>query len=104
MIVKSGESTTTEGLGGYIWQGIATSASASKTESVSGSSKTSGSIMTSGSGSLSSATTTSRLAGTSTSGESAAATTSASQAGHMEVGMMIWLSILICLVSAVLFM
>jgi len=104
VIVKSGESTTTEGLGDYIWQGIATSTSASTVESVSGSSKTSGSITTSGSRSLLSTATTSRLTGTSTSGESAVATTSASQAGHIEVEMTSWLSILICLLSAVLSM
>jgi hypothetical protein len=39
VILKSGASTTTEGLGDYIWQGIATSASASTTGSASESSR-----------------------------------------------------------------
>ncbi|KAH0283771.1 hypothetical protein KCU62_g8754, partial [Aureobasidium sp. EXF-3399] len=49
VIAKSGESTTTEGLGDYIWQGIATSTSAPAAESVSGSRKMNGSTTTSGS-------------------------------------------------------
>lgn len=100
VIVKSGESTTTEGLGDYIWQGIA----ASTTESVSGSSKMSGSTTTSGSRSPSSAATTRSSADTRTSGESVAATTSASKAGHSEVEVKSWLSVLICLVLVVVVM
>jgi hypothetical protein len=105
VIVKSGERTTTEGLGDYIWQGIAASTAASTTESASGSSGASGSITTSGSKSLaSSATTRSIGTGTGTAGGSAAATTSASRASHLEVGNMSWSSVLICLLSALLVM
>lgn len=106
VIIKSGESTTTEGLGDYIWHGIAASTAASTTESVSGSSSASDSITTSGSKSLASSATTSRTAGTGTgtAGGSAAATTSASRASHMEVGTMSRLSMLICLLLALLVM
>lgn len=102
VIVRSGESTTTEGLGDYIWQGIA----ASTTESASGSGRTSGSTTTSGSRSLSSAATTrsSPESVTGNSGGSAAATTSASKADKLEVGVMSWLSALVCLVLAVMVM
>lgn len=102
VIVKSGDSTTTEGLGDYIWQGIAASTSA--TESASGSSRTDRSVTTSGSKSLSSAATTSRSTVTGTSAENAAATTSAGVAGSFEVGVMSWMSVLICLVLTVLVM
>jgi hypothetical protein len=100
VIVKAGESTTTEGLGDYIWQGVAASTSASTTDSASESSKISGSK------SLSSAATTSRSPGTASGfpSEGAAATTSASRAGRREWGVMSWLSILTCLVLAVLVM
>jgi hypothetical protein len=102
VIVKSRESTTTEGLGDYIWQGVAASTSASNTGSVSESSRISGSK------SPSSATTTSRStdteSGSGTVGESAAATTSASQAGHTEVGTMSCVTVLTCFVLAVMVM
>jgi hypothetical protein len=103
VIVKSGNSTTTEGLGDYIWQGIATSTSAPETKSASESSRISNSITTSGS---TSAATTSRSPGTGTgnAGESATTTTSASRAGHMEVRVMSWFSVLICFVLAALVM
>jgi hypothetical protein len=103
VIVKSGASTTTEGLGDYIWQGIATSASASTTGSASESSRKSGSAPTSGS---TSASTTSRSSGTGTetASEGAAATTSASRAGHTEVRVMSWFAVLICFVLAALVM
>jgi hypothetical protein len=103
VVIKSGENTTTEGLGDYVWQGIATSASASTTDSTSESSVRSGSITMGGS---SSAATTSRSTetGTRTASEGAAATTPASRAGHMEVGVLSWSSVLTCCVLAVLVM
>lgn len=104
VIAKSEESTTTEGLGDYIWQGIAASTSA--TGSASDPSRTSGTITTSGSRSLSSAAITSGSAesGSGTAGRSAAATTSANQVGHLEAKVMSWVSVLVSLVSALVVM
>ncbi|KAH0162716.1 hypothetical protein KCU67_g5829, partial [Aureobasidium melanogenum] len=79
VVVKSGESTTTEGLGDYIWQGIATSISASKTDSTSRSTGTSGSITTDGSESLVSSTARSSTAGAETGREATAIKTTASK-------------------------
>ncbi|KAG9659711.1 hypothetical protein KCU95_g8681, partial [Aureobasidium melanogenum] len=77
MVVKSGESTMTEGLGDYIWQGIATSNSASKTGSASRSTGTSGSTTTGGSESLASSTDRSSTAGAETGRETTAVMTTA---------------------------
>jgi hypothetical protein len=106
VIVKSGESTTTEGLGDYIWQGLAASNSASATESVSDSSNASDSITTSKPKLLAGSGTTSRTdgSGTGIAGGSAAATTSASRASHMEVEIMSWSSVFVCLALTLLVM
>jgi hypothetical protein len=103
VIAKSGDSTTTEGLGDYIWQVIATSTSASEMKSESESSRISDSTTTSSSAG---AATTSRSTGTGTgtASEGAAATTSASRAGRMEIGVVSWLFILTGFVSAVIAM
>ncbi|KAH0388557.1 hypothetical protein KCU92_g833, partial [Aureobasidium melanogenum] len=102
VVVKSGESTTTEGLGDYIWQGIATSTSTLKTDSASRSTETSGSITTGGSGSLVSSTARSSTAGAGTGPEATAATTTASKSDGMNVVISSWSSVITYIVMALL--
>ncbi|KAH0118140.1 AAA-domain-containing protein, partial [Aureobasidium melanogenum] len=103
VVVNSGESTTTEGLGDYIWQGIATSTSASKTGSASRSTGTSGSITTDGSESSASSTARSSAAGAGTGRETTAATTTASKSDGINAGIRSWLSVITYIVMALLF-
>ncbi|KAG9526274.1 hypothetical protein KCV07_g900, partial [Aureobasidium melanogenum] len=103
VVVKSGESTTTEGLGGYIWQGIATSASALKTDSASRSTETSGSITMGGSGSLVGSTARSSTAGAETGPGATAATTTASKSDGMNLDILSWSSVITYIVMALLF-
>ncbi|KAG9687881.1 AAA-domain-containing protein, partial [Aureobasidium melanogenum] len=103
VVVKSGGSTTTEGLGDYIWQGIATSTLASKIGSASRSTGISGSI-TGGSESLASSTARSSTSGAETGREATATTTTASRSDGIRLSIASWLSVTTCLMMASLVM
>ncbi|KAH0369894.1 AAA-domain-containing protein, partial [Aureobasidium melanogenum] len=100
VVVKSGGSTTTEGLGDYIWQGIATSTSGSTTDSVTRTTGISGSSTTNGSRSLVSTIIGSSTAGTETGRETTAATTTTSRSSGANLSILSWLSVTTCLVMA----
>ncbi|KAK6005413.1 hypothetical protein QM012_007055 [Aureobasidium pullulans] len=100
VVVKSGESTTTEGLGDYIWQGIATPTSASTTDPTSHSTEASGLTKTDASESLLGSTIRSETAGTKTEGGATVAMTTASRSNGNNLG--IPSCVVACLVIALL--
>lgn len=102
VVVQSGQSRTTEGLGNYIWHGIAISTLVSTTDSASRSIGTTSSSLADGSGPSVGTTTTSRTAGSRTGGEASATTTTAKQAGGIKVGILSWLSVMTCLAMTLL--
>lgn len=102
VIVESGQSTTTEGLGDYIWHGIATSTPALTSGSASSSSGTSESVTMDISESLVSTTASSRTTESGIGGEAATAKTTTSQANGANVEVLSWLSVVTCLVMTLL--
>jgi hypothetical protein len=104
VVIQSGTTTTTEGLGGYIWQGIAVSSSDSTSDTESKTSITSSDAVSSGKSSRSG--TTSIQAAASTGTESASpARTSTSDAGDIQPALSYksaTIALVICLFAVVL--